>query len=192
VSNRVVQTVVEWRSKRAAAGMMIALAGLVAGCDVPQPQPRSFFVFMEDGIAREGVLARCNRDRDATANDVECNNARRAAAAIALESERARSASREQQSERKLLAMRVRVARDTEAQQQAEVDARVAEEQAYEEQWRNAKLDDGIEPPTPPAFEFAAVAPPANEVLIAPPTLALEDLATIPRPFRTDSAGVPQ
>ncbi len=188
----VVQTVVDRHSKRAAAGMMIALAGLVAGCDAPQPQPRSFFVFMEDGIAREGVLARCNRDRDATANDVECNNARRAAAAVALERERGRSAALEQQSERKLLALRVRAARDAEAQQQAEVEARVAEEQAYEQQWRNATVDEGIEQPAPPAFQFAVVAPPANDLLIAPPPLELEELATIPRPFRTDSVAVPQ
>jgi beta-glucosidase-like glycosyl hydrolase len=184
--------VVDRRSKRAAAGMMIALAGLVAGCDAPQPQPRSFFVFMDDGIAREGVLARCNRDRHATANDVECNNARRAAAAVALERERSRSASLEEQSERKLLALRVRAARDAEAQQQAEAEARVAEEQAYEQQWRNTKPEDAIESPAPPAFEVAVIAPPVNDVLIAPPTLELEELATVPRPFRTDSVSVPQ
>jgi hypothetical protein len=184
--------VVDGRAKRAAAGMMIALAGLVAGCDAPQPEPRSFFVFMEDGIAREGVLARCNRDRHATANDVECNNARRAAAAVAIERERSRSASLEEQSEKKLLALRVRAARDAEALQQAEAEARVAEEQAYEQQWRNTKPEDAVGSPAPPAFEVAVISPPVNEVLIAPPTLELEELATIPRPFRTDSVSVPQ
>jgi hypothetical protein len=88
--------------------------------------------------------------------------------------------------------LRVRAARDAEAQQQAEAEARVAEEQAYEQQWRNAVVDDGSESPARPAFEFAVVAPPANDLLIAPPTLELEELATIPRPFRTDSVGVPQ
>lgn len=177
--------------------MMMALAGFVAGCEAPQPQPRSFFVFMEDGIAREGVLARCNRDREATANDVECNNARRAAAAVALEQERARSAALEEESERKLLALRLRAARETEAQQQAEAEAKLAEEQAYEQQWSNTAAldDDGVAaatPPARPAFEFTMLAPPANDVLFAPPLLEFEELATIPRPFHSDAVGVPQ
>src|SRR5687768_474466 len=72
---------------RAAIALLMA-AGLAA-C-APQPEPRTVSLFMEDGLARDGVLARCNQDRDATSTDVECANARRAAAAVALEAERGR------------------------------------------------------------------------------------------------------
>jgi hypothetical protein len=159
----------------------MAFAGLVAACSSPQPEPRTFFFFMEDGIAREGVLARCNRDRDATAEDEECNNARRAASALAVEQERGRRAALDAESERKLLAMRARADREAEMQRQAEAAAREAERQAYEDQWRE---------PSPPAFEIAAVTPPASDVIIAAPELDLEELATIPRPFHP--TGVPQ
>lgn len=164
--------------------MLVAVAGAIAGCSTPPPEPRTFFFFMEDGIAREGVLARCNQDREATANDAECNNARRAAAAIAVEQERARSAELEAESERKLLALRARAAREAEAQQQAEAAARAAEEQAYEDQWREPEPAEGTL--SLPAFEITAAAPPASDFVSEAPEVAVEDLTTIPRPFRSD------
>jgi hypothetical protein len=120
---------------RAVTTAMLAL--LAAAC-VPSPEPRSVLFFMEDAIAREGVLTRCNRDRDATLQDVECSNARRAAATIALEAERARAAELERESERKLVAMREREARDAAAATAAAAAARAAAEAAYEAQWRGA------------------------------------------------------
>ena len=74
---------------------------------------------MDDGLAREGVLTRCNENRDETLTDEECANARRAAAAIALEAERARAPQLEQESEAKLLAMRDREGRQAAAEQDA-------------------------------------------------------------------------
>ena len=59
---------------------------LIAGC-IEEPRPRSYLEFMEDPIAREGTLARCNQDRDATADDPECTNARRAASTAAARAE---------------------------------------------------------------------------------------------------------
>jgi hypothetical protein len=115
--------------------MVLMLAGLVAACQPVQHGPRTYFDFMEDGIAREGVLARCNRDRDATLDDPECINARRAAAAIALDQERERSEGFARQSERKLAALRERTARDQLAEQQAEAAARAEAVSAYERQW---------------------------------------------------------
>lgn len=164
--------------------MMLALAGVVAGCSTPPPEPRTFYFFMDDGIAREGVLARCNRDREATAQDTECVNARRAAAALAVEHERARSGELEAESERKLLALRARAAREAQAQQQAEAAARAAEEQAYEEQWREPAQPEGSL--ALPEFEVAALPPPANDFVIEHPEFALDDLATIPRPFHAN------
>jgi hypothetical protein len=120
-----------------ATGTVIVFAGFVAACSSPQPGPRSFFVFMEDDLAREGVLARCNQDRDATLRDIECTNARRAATAIALEQERERSEALAAESERKLLALRARASREAEAQRAAEAVARAAAESAYERQWQD-------------------------------------------------------
>ncbi len=74
---------------------------------------------MDDGLAREGVLTRCNENRDETLTDEECANARRAAAAIALEAERARAPQLEQESEAKLLALREREGRQAAAEQDA-------------------------------------------------------------------------
>src|SRR5687768_9162460 len=67
-------------------GLVLLAATAFAAC-APEPGPRTTFDFMEDGIAREGVLTRCNQNREATLQDVECANARRAAAAIAIEAE---------------------------------------------------------------------------------------------------------
>ena len=54
-----------------------SLAAALAAC-APDPEPRTVRDLMENGLAREGVLARCNRDRDATFDGEECANARRA------------------------------------------------------------------------------------------------------------------
>jgi hypothetical protein len=82
------------------------MAAGLAAC-APQPEPRTALEFMEDGLARDGVLARCNQDREATLADAECANARRAAAAVALEAERGREPELERESEVKLAAFDV-------------------------------------------------------------------------------------
>ena len=111
---------------------------LSTGCE-QQYSPRSFEDFMEDAIARDGVLARCNRDRDATIDDLECSNARRAAAAVAVAGERVRSDELEEQSERKLVALRDRTAREEHAEQRAIAEAQAAAEAAYEARWVDPK-----------------------------------------------------
>jgi hypothetical protein len=120
---------------RAASALLVAV--VVVGCEAP-PSPRSIEDFMEDGLAREGVLARCNTDRVATAGDVECTNARRAAVIVAAESEGERLQALELESQRKLVAMRDRSARQAQAEQEAAAAAKAAAEAAYDAQWRNA------------------------------------------------------
>ena len=93
---------------------------------------------MDDGLAREGVLTRCNENRDETLADVECVNARRAAATLALEAERARAPQLEQESEAKLVALRDREGRQAAAEQDAAEAARVAAAEAYEARWGRA------------------------------------------------------
>jgi len=69
---------------------------------------------------------------------VECVNARRAAATIALEAERARAPQLEQESEAKLVALREREGRQAAADQDAAEAARVAAAEAYEARWGRA------------------------------------------------------
>ena len=104
-------------------------------------RPRSFDYFKEDGLAREGVLARCNLDRDASEKDIECANARHAASVVEAELEQARSGELAAQSERKLAAMRERYARAEQAEHEAALAAKAAAEAAYEAQWRDSKAD---------------------------------------------------
>jgi hypothetical protein len=123
-------------TRRAARYCLIgAFVALLVAC-AEEPPPRTFADFMEDRIAREGTLARCNANREATLYDIECASARRAAAAIALRQERDRREALEAESERKLAAMRDEVARRERAQREAEIAAEAAEKAAYEALWR--------------------------------------------------------
>jgi len=129
------------------------LAAALAAC-APDPEPRTVSDFMDDGLAREGVLARCNRDREETLTDEECANARRATAAIALRAERDRAPALEQESEAKLLALRERAAIQTAAERDAQTAARAAIEAAYEARWRDpaGPRTAGTSPSPAPAF----------------------------------------
>jgi hypothetical protein len=139
---------------------------LVACTELP---PRTFTEFMEDAAAREGTLVRCNADRRATIDDIECANARRAAAAVALEVERARRAELEAESNRLRSELRDRIARQQAAEREAEELRRAMREAAYEAQWADPEaevtMDAAIgagpstgavdEPATPPADDSA-------------------------------------
>lgn len=134
VANRIQRTF----ATRVAAGTLALLAGFLAACGPPEPEPRTFFDFMDDGLAREGVLTRCNQNRAATLDDVECINARRAAAVVALEQERSRAIDFERESERKLVALRERAEREAQAAARAAAAAQAAAREAYEARWRGA------------------------------------------------------
>lgn len=90
---------------------------------------------MDDRIAREGVIARCDLDPGAAQNDLECANARRAAATVALREERARREELERESERKLRELRAQFERREQAAREAVAAAARAAEEAYEAQW---------------------------------------------------------
>jgi len=160
------------------------LAALLGACS-PQPEPRSVTDFMDDGFARDGVLTRCNRDRDATLADEECANARRAAAARALEAERARAPALEQESEAKLLALREREARpDATSSGPAfgspvgSVLPSMARAPAFD-----VYADGSSDALGRPGLEIEQAAPPANELVIETPRLETTDLTVVPRPF---------
>ena len=116
------------------------LACLTAGC-VQEPRPRSYMEFMDDSFAREGTLARCNQDRERTANDAECMNARRAAANVAARADEAQREQRDAESEILRAAASDRAARAQTAIVQAAVAARENAEAQYEAQWTEVEAN---------------------------------------------------
>ena len=122
-------TALAWRGLRAAAVLAVL-------CACGKPEPLYFTDFMEDRFAREGTLARCNQDREASQDDIECANARRAAAAIALREEQERRKQLEHESERKLAELRAEVERQRTVALEAQAQAEAASRAAYEAQWR--------------------------------------------------------
>jgi hypothetical protein len=160
-------------SRAIAAAGTVALCVLAAACS--EPQPRSFADFMEDKMLMDGTLARCNEDRDGTLYDIECANARRAAATIALRVEQERRAELERESERKLEELRTELARREIAAAEALAAAEAAKQAAYEAQWSPdaAGADANAAPPVSAAQE---------------PTVETEPSASAglegPRPFR--------
>lgn len=167
------------RPRRATAvASVLGLAVLSAAC--VKPEPRRFEEFMDDSIAREGTLARCNRDREETSNDIECANARRAASAVALVQERERRVELERESERKLAELRAQIERRDRAKREAMAAALAAAEAAYEAQWAEEGLEPGHE-----GDEFEPVQPPMPNSAASPDgETAAPQAATIPRPFQ--------
>jgi hypothetical protein len=180
----------------ARVAVALAVAVWVTACEQPK-RPRPYEFFMEDGLAREGVLARCNQDRSASVDDQECANARRAAAALGANGERERAQNYERESERKLTAMRDRAAREQQAQEQAAAAAKAAEHDAYEAQWReknapaagptsdasgrDSERESLSQLPARPELKVAAIEPPHEDV--KPQKPEIEQAAIIPRPF---------
>lgn len=171
--------------------MITVLVGslFMAAC-IEEPPPRSFTEFMEDRIAREGVLVRCNADRTATADDPECINARRAAAAIAAQAEAKTRDRLEAQSESRRLAARQRYDAQEAAARDAETAAASEEQRVYESQWQEPQSDTAdapaevVPPPEPPpiATGSASVDPAPSLEPIALPRSVLPPLTTIALP----------
>lgn len=115
----------------------------LAACE--KPTPRSFTQFMEDRIAREGTLAHCDEFPQETANDIECANARRAAAAIALRQEREKREELERESQRKIAELERVVSERERIAREAALEALRAQEEAYEARWRG----EAAGPPAP-------------------------------------------
>ena len=111
-------------------------AFLVTGC-VEEPKPRSYQEFMEDPIARDGTLLRCNQDREGTAGDLGCVNARRAASTSAARAAAARAEQLEAESDIQREALRNRVGVQQLAALRAAEEAKRVEEASYDAQWTN-------------------------------------------------------
>jgi len=164
---------------------MMVLTGLVAACQGSQPGARTFYDFKEDSVARDGVLSRCDRAPDTSATDLECIAARRAAAAVALEQQRSRTDSLELQSERKLVALRDRSARQAQSEGAETAPGAPAFGaplgQVLPSMSDSASADPyDVQFPGRPTFELGEIAPPSNEIEIVQPTVQPEDVAVHP------------
>jgi hypothetical protein len=113
--------------------VVLLAAGLLMGCE--EEAPRSYSEYLEDPIAREATLLRCNVSRDAARGDAECINAKRAAAALAAQNDADKRRRFEAESERKSAALRERIAarQASERQQLSEMKRRA--NAAYEQRW---------------------------------------------------------
>lgn len=171
-----------------AAIAVVFLTAFTAGCD--RPTPRTYNDFMEDPIARDGAIARCNQDRDATVNDPECANARRAAAAIAVQEERERSEALAAESERKLRELRLQAERAEEAARIAAEEAAAKARAEYEAQYRAdeaAEAEQAAAAAAPASSESATESPGAS-----PPTAdAVVGAPVAPRPAEPASNLLP-
>ncbi len=104
---------------RHAIAPLIAVLAL-AGCK--EPEPRTVAEFMENEAALHGTLLRCERERDAVL-EAECNNARQAAARIAVIEERAILKARDQAFERARAEYRTQLDQERELRRKAEAAA---------------------------------------------------------------------
>ena len=149
---------------------LVLIAWLLASCS-GEPRPRSYMEFMDDSLAREGALARCNQDREATAHDLECINARRAASTIAARADEALREQREADSDVLRAAVRDRARYVQTAAERAEAVAQITAEAEYEAQWRAAQENveatqlSYAEPVAPPSLEFIELPPSASPAL---------------------------
>jgi hypothetical protein len=150
-----------FRSQAARAlTVLCAIAGVglaLAGCT--EPQLRTFNFFMEDKIAREGTILRCDATPEESQSDIECANARRAEATIALQLERQRLAELEAESERKIQELSRRIDDRERLAREAALEAVRAERERYEALWRELAGDAGVLP-----AEAAGATPPADSL----------------------------
>lgn len=115
-------------------GFFAATSLFLAGCS-EKPPARKVTQFLEDRIALEAALTRCNADRAGTRDDEECINAREAAKRVSVIEEQERQRGLEAESQRKLDALRRRNAELEARVRRAEEEARRLEQERYEQQF---------------------------------------------------------
>ena len=171
---------------RLRTGLTPLFAVVLAAC-APKSEPRTVLDFMDDGLAREGVLTRCNQSREGTLKDVECSNARRAAGTLALETERARAPELEQRSEAKLSALRDRQTQDAaETRDSSPGDAPTFGSPVGSVLPSMSRSPSPDEERLGPHTIEIDVEPPSNELVITPP-LDTPELEVVPRPFGAEA-----
>jgi hypothetical protein len=157
------------RRARLCCASVVVLCLTLAAC--ADPEPRSFAEFMEDQIAREGTLARCDAMPQEARNDIECANARRAEATFALRLERERLDELERESQRKIEELTQRMAERERLAQEAARQAVQEELEAYEARWLERLRAGGNGPFDAQAVDRAAAGP----LVTAEDSIAVEE-----------------
>lgn len=85
--------------------ILLLFAALLGAC-AKEPQPRSVNEFIENPMLLEAAIVRCAQDRTESKYDLECLNARQAAASIQAKEEARRAEELEARSEAKRRALR--------------------------------------------------------------------------------------
>lgn len=110
-----------------ALSVLIACAA-AGGC--AEREPRTVADFMENEAALQGTLVRCEKDRAAALQDVECANARRAVQRLAIIEERALEKAREEAFEKAREEYRARLDQERRMRIRAQQAVREARERA--------------------------------------------------------------
>ena len=139
------------------AALLVAIAGVLAGCD-NEPPPRSVSEFMEDPILLEAAVVRCAQNRAESRYDPECVNAREAIKIIEAREESERRAELEARSEKKREALRRTQRAAAEARRRAEEQRRQREEAAYLAQFGETPPENAAGTGQDPAGSNAPVA----------------------------------
>ncbi len=144
-------------------GGSVVIALLFSACS-PEPPPRKVSEFLEDPIALEATLSRCNADRSRSRDDEECKNAREAGKRISTAEEEERQRLLEEESRRKLEAIRRRNEAMDQRRREAEEAARQLEELQYEQQFAPVEdAEPGAAPLAPAGTEAVAAEPVESE-----------------------------
>jgi hypothetical protein len=106
-----------WTKSIVACGCLVAVFAAAAGCSPKRIPPMSVTELMEDRVALDGVLMKCDQNRSKARTDTECQNARTAANRLGSENEAAEEAKRAAEFERSR--EQLRLAQDKQRQEQA-------------------------------------------------------------------------
>jgi hypothetical protein len=132
------------------------------------PEPRSFLYFMDDKIAREGALVRCEADPLSAQTDIECANARRAEATIALRLERERREELESESERRIAELSRRITEREQLAREAALEAVKQDREAFDLLLRERLQLGAPEPTAATADEIALSESVGSDIIVFP------------------------
>jgi hypothetical protein len=106
-------------SRNAAGTALCAVLLLVAACRPARVPPPTVDELLDDRVALDGILMKCNRSGDGAAVDPECERARIAVERLARESEAAEAAKRAAEFEKSRESLRLAQERQRQQQEAA-------------------------------------------------------------------------
>lgn len=158
---------------------MSALTGMfvLVACN-GEPPPRSVQYFVENRIVLDSVLTRCNANREATLDNPECANARKAVSRLAAQEEEDTRAKNDASFERQRAGIRQRQDREAARIRAREEAAATAATEALV----GGNNVPGLSPPASTAGVEARTNPPPPLAQTAPPPPAQQLSTAVPAP----------